>query len=291
MSCSPIRDVDAVLNLTIPAAHAEVAPARARRGQARLRREAAGADDGGGAAACWSAQPTRACGSAARPTRCSAPASRPRARVLDDGRIGDAGRRRGALDARRGTSSGTRRPAFYYQPGGGPLFDMGPYYLTSLVTFFGPVVACLGRGQPLGARARRSRRARYAGTLIPVDVDTHVTAILEHANGVISTRDRELRGVGDARAAVRGLRHGGTIAVPDPNRFSDTVAIATATTASWREVPGVRRATRTPAAASASPTWPARSRPDGRTAHPASSPSTCSRSWSRSSAPAGRTRS
>src|SRR6185437_14314667 len=77
-------------------------------------------------------------------------------------------------------------PAFYYQPGGGPLLDMGPYYLTSIVTLFGPIVRVSG-AVARSSRERTIATGPNAGAAVPVDVDTHVTALLEHTGGVIST--------------------------------------------------------------------------------------------------------
>ena len=73
-------------------------------------------------------------------------------------------------------------PDFYYQPGGGPLLDMGPYYITSLVQALGPVV----RVQGTATRARTERvigSGPRAGTVLPVEVDTQVFGILEFAQG------------------------------------------------------------------------------------------------------------
>src|SRR5690606_35037724 len=73
-------------------------------------------------------------------------------------------------------------PDFYYQPGGGPLFDMGPYYLTALVMLLGPVTAVTavaGAGYPT--------RVTPQGREIPVEVPTHVSAVLEFAGGATVT--------------------------------------------------------------------------------------------------------
>src|ERR1039458_5492987 len=77
-------------------------------------------------------------------------------------------------------------PEFYYLPGGGPLFDMGPYYLTALVTLLGPVRRVAG----MAATPRATRvigSGPRAGAEIGVAVATHVTGVLEHANGALST--------------------------------------------------------------------------------------------------------
>jgi predicted dehydrogenase len=126
-------------------------------------------------------------------------------------------------------------PAFYYQPGGGPLFDMGPYYLTSLVTFFGPV-ARVSAGVSRSARERIVATGPAAGGRVPVDVDTHVAALLEHENGVVSTVTVSFEIWATRTPLFEVYGTAGTVAVPDPNRFSDVVCMATADDLRWRDV-------------------------------------------------------
>ncbi len=226
--------VDAVLNLTIPAAHTEVA----------LRALDAGNHVYGEkplALATAEARPVLE-QAAARGLRVgSAPDTvlgtgiQTARALLDEGRIGTP-----VAAAVTWTAPGHElwhpAPAFYYQPGGGPLFDMGPYYLTSLVTFFGPVVRVSG-AVARSSRERTVASGPLAGTAIPVDVDTHVTAILEHAGGVVSTVTVSFE-VWETRAPLFEVYGtAGTIAVPDPNQFSGVACIATADDRAWREVP------------------------------------------------------
>ena len=127
-------------------------------------------------------------------------------------------------------------PAFYYQPGGGPLFDMGPYYLTSIVTLFGPIARVSGVATT-SSRQRSVATGPLAGTAIPVDVATHVSALLEHENGLTTTATVSFD-VWKSRAPlfeVFGTE--GTMAVPDPNRFDGDVEIAPAATREWQTVP------------------------------------------------------
>ncbi|MGN6206582.1 Gfo/Idh/MocA family protein [Humibacter sp.] len=127
-------------------------------------------------------------------------------------------------------------PAFYYQPGGGPLFDMGPYYLTSIVTLFGPIARVSGVATT-SSRQRSVATGPLAGTAIPVDVATHVSALLEHENGLTTTVTVSFD-VWKSRAPlfeVFGTE--GTMAVPDPNRFDGDVEIAPAATREWQTVP------------------------------------------------------
>ena len=127
-------------------------------------------------------------------------------------------------------------PAFYYQKGGGPLFDMGPYYLTSIVTLFGPITRVSGVATT-SQRQRTVATGPLAGTAIPVDVATHVSALLEHENGLTTTITVSFD-VWKSRAPLfEVFGTDGTMAVPDPNRFDGDVEIATATTREWESIP------------------------------------------------------
>jgi len=226
--------VDAVLNLTIPAAHADIA----------LRALAAGKHVYGEkplALSTAEAAPVLArarelglrVGSA--PDTVLGTGIQTARALLDEGRIGDPVAAAVAWSA-PGHELWHPAPAFYYQPGGGPLFDMGPYYLTSLVTFFGPVVRVSG-ATTRSSRERTVATGPLAGTAIPVAVDTHVTAILEHASGVISTVTVSFEVWATRAPKFEVFGTAGTIAVPDPNMFSDTVQLATAETREFRDVP------------------------------------------------------
>ncbi|MCI9483039.1 MAG: Gfo/Idh/MocA family oxidoreductase [Clostridiaceae bacterium] len=77
-------------------------------------------------------------------------------------------------------------PAFFYQPGAGPLYDMGPYYMTALLSLLGPV-------QRVCAMATKAGETRVVpsgpceGQVLPVDVETHICATLEFACGAVVT--------------------------------------------------------------------------------------------------------
>jgi predicted dehydrogenase len=123
-------------------------------------------------------------------------------------------------------------PLFYYQPGAGPLFDMGPYYLTALVTLLGPIVGVSG----VAGKSERERSMSVgprAGERIPVDVETHVVVVLEHASGVATslTMSFEVCASRNQRMEVYGTE--GTIAVPDPNQFSEPVEVWPTSAPQW----------------------------------------------------------
>jgi predicted dehydrogenase len=127
-------------------------------------------------------------------------------------------------------------PEFYYQAGGGPLLDMGPYYVTSLVTLLGPVRRVTGRA----GRSQEQRKIHTgprAGETFPVDVPTHVTGVLEHESGALTTvlMSFDVWAARLPRIEIYGTE--GSLSVPDPNGFDGTVEISTATNRDWTELP------------------------------------------------------
>src|SRR5699024_4112768 len=116
------------------------------------------------------------------------------------------------------------RPDFYYQPGGGPLLDMGPYSIHALVTLLGPITAAIGAAaRPRPARRIGSRpRACEAH---PLRTDTHVTGVLVHASGVLSTLVMSFDAVATSAHPLEIHGTEGTLAVPDPNHFSGEVTV------------------------------------------------------------------
>ena len=77
-------------------------------------------------------------------------------------------------------------PAFFYQPGAGPLYDMGPYYMTTLLSLLGPVKRVCAMATKAG-ETRTVPSGPCEGQVLPVDVDTHICATLEFVCGSIVT--------------------------------------------------------------------------------------------------------
>ena len=223
-------DVDIVLNLTIPAAHHEVALAAIAAGKSvygekplasttKQAREILDAAQAAGVAV--GCAPDTVLGTGVQTARA----------VLDAGDIG-----RPIAATAFMTTPGHERwhpaPEFYYQPGGGPLLDMGPYYLTALVTLLGPVRRVVGM-----SATPRATRTTVAGTTFPVEVATHVTGVLEHADGALSTllMSFDVWAADLPRIEVYGT--GGSLSVPDPNGFHGPVRVFRAGTDSWADQP------------------------------------------------------
>jgi predicted dehydrogenase len=127
-------------------------------------------------------------------------------------------------------------PAFYYEVGGGPLFDMGPYYITALVNMLGPVT----RVAAITTRGRDERTISskpLAGTRIAVEVDTHVSGVLEFSGGAVVTLIMSFDVWFHNNRPVQLHGTDGSLSVPDPNRFGGKVRIARAGEREWTEAP------------------------------------------------------
>jgi len=128
-------------------------------------------------------------------------------------------------------------PDFFYQKGGGPMFDMGPYYLTALVNLMGPIKKVTGSAQKLFPE-RTVTRAEDFGRKIPVEIPTHVTGILDFDSGAVGTivTSFDVKGGSNLpRIEIYGTN--GTLSVPDPNTFGGPISIRRAGEQSFTEVP------------------------------------------------------
>ena len=126
-------------------------------------------------------------------------------------------------------------PDFYYKAGGGPMLDMGPYYLTALVNLLGPVESVAGMvGTPRAERTIGSMPRR--GERIAVEVPTHVAGTLRFAGGAIVQIATSFDVAGHRHAPIELYGTEGTLMVPDPNRFGGPVEFLP-TGGEWQEIP------------------------------------------------------
>jgi predicted dehydrogenase len=238
-SCSPTElladpDIDLVVNLTTPAAHASLALAAIEAGKsvytekplALTRAEGqsviAAADARGLRVGC---APDTFLGAGLQTCR----------RLLDEGAIGEPLGATGFMVG-PGPEAWHPDPAFFYHQGAGPLFDVGVYYLTAFVSLLGPVARVSG-----SARISRARRAigsePLRGRLIDVEVPTHISMNLDFASGPVGTlvASFDVQASRLPRMEIYGTE--ATLSVPDPNTFGGPVRLKRPGESEWTEVP------------------------------------------------------
>lgn len=162
-------------------------------------------------------------------------------RLIDDGAIG----RPTGVFAHVGTH-GTERhhpnPDFYYQRGGGPLMDLGPYYLTAMVFCLGPIARVSGMSRRTFDQ-RMIENGPRNGEWMSVEVDTHSLSMLEFESGAIGsmTMSFDIWDSETPRFEIYG--EDGTICIPDPdpvhgaNVFQGEVWLKTRETSRWSHQP------------------------------------------------------
>ncbi len=138
--------------------------------------------------------------------------------VIDSGRIG----RPVAFTANMtcpGHELWHPNPAFYYRQGGGPMFDMGPYYMTALIYLLGPVkrISCFTvAGRPV---------RNILGTMTETEVPTTYTGIMEFVCGAVGTVTMSFDTWKTSLPGMEIYGTEGSVTVPDPNGFRGPVSL------------------------------------------------------------------
>lgn len=127
-------------------------------------------------------------------------------------------------------------PEFYYKAGGGPMFDMGPYYLTALVSLIGPVRRVTGSARATFPTRTITSQPKH-GTVITVDVPTHVAGVMDFENGAIGTIITSFDVWSHRMPNIEIYGTAGSLGVPDPNGFGGQVLLRKAGEKEWTEMP------------------------------------------------------
>lgn len=127
-------------------------------------------------------------------------------------------------------------PAFYYKAGGGPMFDMGPYYLTALTALIGPIRRITGSTRITSPERTITSEPKY-GTKITVDVPTHIAGIMDFANGAIGTLVTSFDVMASELPPIEIYGTHGSLSVPDPNGFGGPVRVRRRGAKGWSDVP------------------------------------------------------
>ena len=216
-------DIELVLNLTVPAAHAGVAERAIDAGKHVYSEKplALSMKEATGFIARANARNLRV---GCAPDTFLGGAHQSVRAALDEGSIGRVTSGT-AYMMNHGHEHWHKDPAFYYQPGGGPLFDMGPYYLTALVDLIGPVASVL-------AFTDRSTSERLVGTgpregePIAIETDTHIAGLLRFQTGATVSLTTSFDVWSHRHTPIELYGTTGTMLVPDPNRFDGQPMLA-----------------------------------------------------------------
>ena len=156
-------------------------------------------------------------------------------KLIDDGMIGTpvAG---SAFMVCRGHESWHPDPAFYYQYGGGPILDMGPYYVTALVSLLGPVTTVSGMTKKSFPTRTITSEAFY-GTQVDVEVDTNINGLMQFENGVIASIYTTFDAYKAEVPFIEIYGSEGTLSVPDPNTFGGKVRLYRKGSDEFKEIP------------------------------------------------------
>jgi predicted dehydrogenase len=226
--------VDVVLNLTVPVAHAGVTRAVLEAGKHAYSEKPLAIHYGDGRALVELASGRGLRLGCAPDTFLGAGLQTCRG-LIDAGAIGTP-LAANAFFHGSGPESWHPNPAFFYRRGAGPLFDVGVYYLTALVALLGPATRVTGSARV--SRATRPITSQpLAGTLIDVEVPTHVGALVEHESGPISTIVASFDVPATRYRFIEVYGTEATLSVPDPNTFGGPVQIRRTGEDDWTDVP------------------------------------------------------
>ncbi|MEM1287298.1 MAG: Gfo/Idh/MocA family oxidoreductase [Pseudomonadota bacterium] len=217
------KDIDIIVNLTIPAAHFQVTRAILEAGKHAYSEKpfVLSVDDG---RALKQIADEKALRIGSAPDTFLGGAYQTARQLVDDGAIGTV--TAGTCHVMsHGMEDWHPNPDFFFQPGAGPMLDVGPYYITNLLQLLGPVrrIAALTSS----AQAERTITSQpRRGEKIKVGTPTNIHALLEFHQGATITVSTSWD--------VWAHRHGpmelygtkGSLFVPDPNFFGGSVELS-----------------------------------------------------------------
>jgi predicted dehydrogenase len=226
-------EIEIVLNLTIPAAHAEVSLKILEAGKHVHCEKPLAVNREDGKKVIETAKAKGLMVGCAPDTFLGAGHQTSR-KLIEDGWVGKpiAGT---AFMMGHGPEGWHPNPGFYYLQGGGPMFDMGPYYLTALVNMLGPVK----KVSAITSKAFKERKAtckEHFGEMLPVKVPTHYAGTLEFACGAVITvvMSFDVWRHTNHNIEIHGTE--GSLQVPDPNGFGGSVKVFRPESQEWKEV-------------------------------------------------------
>jgi predicted dehydrogenase len=217
-------DIDLVLNLTVPAVHFEVTLSALSAGKHVFTEKplATSATDGRRLVADAK---TRGLLLGSAPDTFLGAAGRRARRLMQDGAIGRpvSGT---AFMMGRGMEHWHPNPQFYYQPGGGPVFDMGPYYLTMMVSLLGPVARVMAMATKGQDERLITADGPFKNTTFKVGTPTNVLSLLEFRSGATVNFGASWDVFRHSNHPIELHGTEGSLRLPDPDTFGGTVSLS-----------------------------------------------------------------
>ena len=229
-------EVDIVLNITRPYEHFEVTRAALLAGKHVYSEKPLGADFEEGKELVRIAEEKGLMLGGAPDTFLGAGIQTCR-RLIDDGFIGTP-IGSAAYMIGCGHESWHPDPEFYYKRGGGPMFDMGPYYLTAMINLMGGVQRVFSASK-ITFPKRTITSQPLAGKVMDVDVNTYIAGTVQYASGAIGTifTTFDVQFPREKSRFIEIYGSEGTLFVPDPNDFSGTIQLYRPEEGVTREIP------------------------------------------------------
>jgi predicted dehydrogenase len=231
------KSIEIVLNLTVPKAHAPIAIEALRKGKHTYSEKPLGINRKEGEKIIKLAEEKKLYVGCAPDTVLGSGIQMAR-KLIDDGAIGRPVVATAYMMC-RGHESWHPNPEFYYEVGGGPVFDMGPYYLTALLNLLGPAKR-LNAMASISFPQRTITSEPKKGKKIKVETPTHISGAMEFQNGAVGTMIMSFDtyfAPHDRAQPITIYGEKGTMKVPDPNGFDGPVHIRMAADKDWVEVP------------------------------------------------------
>lgn len=156
--------------------------------------------------------------------------------VIDEGRIGEPVAAT-ALFGNHGNESWHPNPGFYYQPGGSPMLAMGVYYVSALAFLLGPIVRVSGSTRISFPERTVTSDSPLCGQKVPVNVPTHITGAMDFAQGAVATvvQSYDIWAHHMPLLEIHGSE--GSLSVPDPNTFGGPVQLRRKDGDTWEDIP------------------------------------------------------